>query len=274
MCLRNQMPVKNGNVTREDIVMAVRDAVEPLSYVHAFWENGAVSFGRRDRYSDVDANLFVDEGMEAKTFEAVEKAILSLSPISLRYVPKNKDLGVSQTYYRLERADEFHILDLAIFNPKCSDLYLDPERNGRAVFHFNKEGGVKVAHLDEAAFSKEVADAFERCRARFEMFNNFVEKEIGRGNPLEAMDYYYSITLSTLLTLLRIRLNPHHYDFRMRYVYYELTRRELDRLERLYFVKDVHDLKVKHSEATAWAKELLAAGPPAGPAAMKERAHR
>jgi hypothetical protein len=252
------MPVESSFVTREDIVRAVWDAAEPLSYVRAFWENGAISFGRRDRFSDVDANLFVDEGTEAKTFEAVEKAVLSLSPISLRYVPKNPDPGTFQTYYRLERADEFHILDLAIFTPKCPDLFLDPERNGKAVFHFNKEGAVKVTHLDEAAFSKEVADAFERCRVRFEMFNNFVEKEIGRGNPLEAMDYYYSITLSILLTLLRIRLNPHHYDFRMRYVYHELPKRELDRLERLYFVKDVDDLKVKFSEATAWARELIA----------------
>ena len=256
------MPGKARRIPRDGIVKALEAAVKPLPYVRSFWEGGAVSFDREDRFSDIDAYLYVDEGKEAETFEVVEKALLKLSPISLRYVPKEGHPGVTQAFYRLERADEYHLLDLAVMTPRSPELFLEPEIHGRAVFHFNKKGGVKVPHLDEKAFSRQLRETFERCRARFLMFNNFVEKEIARGNLLEAMDYYYGITLSILVVLLRMKHDPHHHNFRMRYVHYELPPATLRRLERLYLVKDVGDLKAKYRDASRWVWELLEAGPP------------
>ncbi|MCJ7431593.1 hypothetical protein MUO83_10340 [Candidatus Bathyarchaeota archaeon] len=89
------------------------------------------------------------------------------------------------------------------------------------------------------------------------MFNNFVQKEINRGNSLEALDLYYGLTLATLVEALRIKHKPIHYDFKMRYVHYELPPDTIKKLERLYFVKDPKDLQEKYHEATKWFRETI-----------------
>jgi hypothetical protein len=88
------------------------------------------------------------------------------------------------------------------------------------------------------------------------MFNIFVQKEINRGNYLEALVLYHSITLGSVVDVLRIKYNPFHHDFKTRYVQYELPEQIAGRLERLYFVKDGKDLLDKYREATKWFNEI------------------
>jgi hypothetical protein len=84
------------------------------------------------------------------------------------------------------------------------------------------------------------------------MFNNFVQKEINRGNSLEALDLYRGLTLATLVEALRIKHNPLHHGFKMRYIHYELPHETIKKLEHLYFVKDQRDLQRKYREAAKW----------------------
>jgi hypothetical protein len=88
------------------------------------------------------------------------------------------------------------------------------------------------------------------------MFNSFVQKEINRGNYLEALDFYRAYTLGTLVEALRIRHNPFHHNFRMHYIHYELPSDIVKKLEHLYFVKDEKDLQEKYDEATKWFAKL------------------
>jgi len=84
------------------------------------------------------------------------------------------------------------------------------------------------------------------------MFNGFVQKEINRGNSLEAIDLYHNLILGILVEALRIKHNPVHYDFKMRYVHYELPPEVVDRLVNLHFVKNMKDLQEKYREAKEW----------------------
>jgi hypothetical protein len=84
-----------------------------------------------------------------------------------------------------------------------------------------------------------------------------VQKEINRGNSLEAIDLYHNLTLATLIEILRIKHNPLHYDFRMRYVHYELPSDVIKKLESLYFVRDEKDLQKKYNEAVEWLQEIM-----------------
>jgi hypothetical protein len=90
------------------------------------------------------------------------------------------------------------------------------------------------------------------------MFNVFVQKEVNRGNCLEALVLYYSMTLGSVVDVLRIKYSPFHHDFKTHYVQYELPEAIVKKLERLYFVKDGKDLRVKYREATDWFNELVA----------------
>jgi len=245
-------------LTRDIIIQTLVNSLKPLDYVHAFYEGGAAAFNRIDEWSDIDLYLVVDDAKVDETFHAVEKALSSLSIIKQKYdVTQTGWPGVSQAFYRLEDSSEYHIIDLAVLKLSSPDKFLEPEIHGKAVFYFNKNDVVKPIPLNTDALVKKVFARLERLKARFEMFNNFVQKEINRGNHLEALDMYYALTLATIVEALRIKYCPVHYDFRMRYIHYELSPEAIDKLKHLYFVKDEKDLQEKYHQAVNWFYEIM-----------------
>jgi hypothetical protein len=245
-------------LTRNVIIKTLVDALEPLGYVHSFWEGGAAAFERIDEWSDLDLYIVVEDDKAEETFLAVEKALNMLSPIKQKYeVQHTPSLGLFQAFYRLEEASEYLILDLAIFTLSSPDKFLEPEIHGKAVFYFNKSEKVKVPQLDERALLEKLEKRVERLQVRFDMFNRFVQKEINRGNHLEAIDLYHNLTLATLVEALRIRYYPVHHDFRMRYIHYELPSEVTAELRRLYFVQDPSLLQGNYDRATRWFRELV-----------------
>ncbi len=244
-------------LTRDRVIQALVDVLEPLDYTQALWEGGAAAFGRIDEWSDVDLYLVVDEERVGEAFLAVENALKSLSPIEQKYeVLHPPSLHLSQAFYKLEDASEYLLIDLAILTPNSPDKFLEPEIHGNAIFYFNKTDQVKPPPLNREALARKLQERFGRLRARFAMFNSFVQKEINRGSYLEALDFYRVYTLGTLVEALRIRHNPFHHNFRMHYIHHELPSEMVEKLERLYSVKDEKDLQEKYNEATKWFAEL------------------
>ena len=126
------------------------------------------------------------------------------------------------------------------------------------MFYFNKSHKIEVATLDKDRLSKSLQERLTRLRDRFAVFNIFVQKEINRGNYIEALSLYHSLTLGSIADALRIRYSPFHHDFKTRYIQYELPKEVIEKLENLYFVRDRKDLEEKYREATEWFKEMMA----------------
>lgn len=249
---------KQKVITRDLIIKTLTDKLKSLSYVYAFWEGGAIAFNRIDQWSDIDLYAAVDDDKINETFRAMEKALKMLSPIKLKLeVPQLPWPGISQAFYKLENASEYLLIDFAVIKLSAPDKLLEPEIHGKVVFYFNKKNRIKIPKLDKEAFNKKLFERLERLKLRFEFFNNFVQKEINRGSYLEALDLYQNLTLGTLVEALRIKHNPFHYNFKMRYVHYELPLETIKKLVQLYFVKDEKDLQEKYCEASKWLNDVL-----------------
>ena len=247
-----------NRLTRKIVIQTLVDALEPLDYIHAFWEGGAAAFDRIDEWSDIDLYVVVDDEKVDEAFLAVEKALKTLSPIKQKYeVMHPPESGIFQAFYRLEDANEYLVIDLAVLKLSSPDKFLEPEIHGNAVFYFNKSNGIKPPPLDKDALVRKLQKRFERLKARFGMFNIFIQKEINRGNLLEALDFYRAYTLAALVESLRIKYNPFHHDFRMHYIHYELPSETIKKLERLYFIVDEKDLQEKYDEASKWFNEIM-----------------
>jgi hypothetical protein len=233
-----------AKLTRKQIIEALIEALKPLDYVHAFYEGGAAAFNRVDEWSDLDLYLVVDDEKVNETFLIVETTLKSLSHIKQKIdLPQTAWLGVSQAFYRLEDANEYLIIDLCVLKTSSSEKFLEPEIHGNVVFYFNKSRNVKPPQLDKEALIKKLQERLKRLQTMFDLFNNFVQKEINRGHHLEAIDLYHGLTLATLVEALRIKHNPIHYNFKMEYLHYELPSETIKKLEHLYFVKDEKDLQ-------------------------------
>ncbi|NWG10585.1 hypothetical protein HXY33_02370 [Candidatus Bathyarchaeota archaeon] len=245
-------------LTRQMIIQTLVNALEPLDYAYAFYEGGAAAFNRIDEWSDIDLYLIVDEKKADKAFAIVDKALESLSPIKRKIVvPQLPWPGVSQVFYKLERASDYLIIDFCVLTLNSSEKFLEPETHGNVVFYFNKSAKVQPPSLEKDVLVKKLRNRLERLKARIELFNSFVQKEINRGNLLEAVDNYHNLTLATLVEILRIKHNSIHYEFKMRYIHYELPPEITKRLVRLYFVRDEKDLQMKYDEATEWLHKIM-----------------
>jgi hypothetical protein len=250
---------KGKGLSRERIILELVNALRSLDYVCGFWEGGEAAFGRVDEWSDININVVVDDDKIDETFSQVEKALTKLSPIRLKYeAPKATWQDMSQAFYRLEKASDYNLIDLAVLKLSKQDKFLEPRIHGNAVFYFKKGEKISPAPLDVQEFMNSVKKRLLRLKVRFDMFNCFVQKEINRKNYLEALDLYYNITLASLIEALRMIHNPFHYDFKMRYIHYELPPDVIKRLEWLYSIRGLEDLQGKYEEASEWLSSLVA----------------
>lgn len=242
---------------RGTIRRALVEALEPLVFVRAAWEAGAVSWGRIDRWSDIDLNLVAEDGEVDAVFPVVEAALARLAPLELSWrIPYPADHPYQQTFYRLKGTDPCLLIDLAVFRRSAPDKFLEPEMHGPACFAFDKDR-LETPVLDRAALAARMAARVERLRRRREAFGCFVGKEIGRKNWIEAISHYQRILVEPLMELLRMRHHPVHFEFGIRYVHHELPPSVLRRLVPLFFVRDEADLRRKARRADRWLGEEL-----------------
>ncbi len=239
-------------VGRDEIIGAMVRALEPLPYVHAFYEGGAVAHGRLDEWSDIDGYAVVDDDRVEDAMEVIRGALRSVSPIEIEFVPEQHWPGLMHRFFRLERASEFLAIDMAVIKASSDTKFLEPEVHGDSVFHFNKGDRVKASPFDASAHAKAMEARRARLVERFKIFNCFVQKEVNRGHWIEAVDLYQRVILEPLLEVLRMRHNPIHYDFATRYVHDELPGDVVRRFERLSFVASPEDLRSKYRQATEW----------------------
>jgi hypothetical protein len=243
---------------RHRIVQVIVDALQPLDFVYALWEGGAVAFDRVDEWSDIDICVDAEDDRVEEAFPVVERALKGLAPIELKYDVDFPKLGdYVQAFYRLKGLPRFMVVDFAVFRHSAEDKLLEPEIHGQSKFHFNKDGVVQIPHLDRSQFVSGLRKRVATIRKRFDMFGCFVEKEILRGNWIEAIHLYHRFTLGLLVETLRIGHRAARHDFGTRYIYRDLPPAVVKRLEALYFVRDADDLQQKYRKAEQWLLDAM-----------------
>ena len=248
----------NKNINRDEVTAAIARALEPLDYVYAMWEGGAVAFDRVDDWSDIDICISAEDDRISDPFAVVEDALESITPIDLKYEFTGRKIGeYVQAFYRLEGAGPYLLIDFAVFKHSAADKLLEREIHGNSKFHFNKNGAVVVPELDRKAFMEKAENSMRDLPVEVDMFFAFIPKEVKRGNLVGGVDFYRRFLLGALAEVLRLKHTPARYDFGFRYVHHDLPRDEAERFEELYMVRDADDLLKKCKEARAWFDETV-----------------
>ena len=246
-------------LNRSAILSKLEAELLPLAFVQAMWEGGAAAFDRVDEWSDLDLQVVVDDERVEETAGVIEAALQQLSPIAIRYeLPRPTWHGHYQVFITLEMASPFLMVDLCIMQRSNPNRFLEPQIHGQAVVHFDKCGLTAAPTWDEAVWQVKIRERLETMAIQFELFQVLSEKEISRGNWLEALAFYQGYTLRPLVEALRMKYSPHHYNFHTRYIHYELPAEVVTRLERLYYLPEPSRLASARQEAEAWFRELQA----------------
>ena len=245
-------------VGREELLAAMKEALEPLDCVQAMWEAGAIAFDRVDEWSDIDLQVAVDDDSVEDVFDAVDGALEALSGIDVKYrLPEPTWHGHSQVFYQVTDASPFLMLDFVVLKASAEDKFLQPAIHGTPYVHFDKTGVVTPEPFDAEAFAARLRDRVAEMWKLFELFKILTRKELNRNNEIEAVGFYHAYTLRPLLQALRILHDPTRHNFHTRYAHYVLPDDDVERLMRLFYVADREDLVAKRDEAEKWFCEVM-----------------
>jgi predicted nucleotidyltransferase len=246
-------------LARSHIIGSLKQSLQPKNHILAMWEGGAAAFGRVDRWSDIDLMVAAKEGQTEKAASDIERILRRLSPVAAQLSVKHPNWpDMIHTFYKLRHANEFLLVDVGVMPRNCPDKLLETEIHGQAVVHFDKANLCQPPKLDREKFLSDMKQRKLRIIAMFEMISNFAIKELNRKNFIEAQ-YNYFMILDMLVETLRMKHGPYHYNFRGRYLHYELPVRTVRKLQALFYVKDPTDLRRKEAAVRRWFKEIIAA---------------
>ncbi len=243
-------------LTRKDVLDALTEALEPLEFVFAFWEGGAAGFGRADEWSDIDAQAIVDDDRIEDVFRAVDAAVEKLGGTVAKFrLPEPTWHGHSQCFYKLKNASPFLLIDLAIMKENTeADKFDVWATHGKPIIKFDKKGLIKETKIDPEAHAKAIMKRLDVLKNLFEIFHIMPMKETNRGNHIEAMFFYLGQTYRPLVEVLRMKYCPERYSYATRYVYYDLPKDAVKRLEALTFFRP-GEMESKVREVREWFAE-------------------
>jgi predicted nucleotidyltransferase len=245
-------------LSRLQIIEPLVAALQSALFVQAAWQGGAAAFGRVDEWSDIDLVIVADDDHCDDVWPIVDETLAKISLIDTKFVIPAPPLGLhSQRFYRLRDAGPFLLVDVGLFRASAPDKLLDPAVHGDAIIHFDKNGFAKPPSDCDDTRRKLIASRLETLAVTVPLFQALVDKEINRGNDIEAVAFYHGWSLRPLVELLRIKHCPARYNFHTRYVQYDLPVEVVNKLRPLVFVKDLPDIARCRRECEAWSLQLL-----------------
>ena len=99
---------------REDILQALRAALELHPHVHAMWLEGADARGAVDVYSDLDMWLSVEDGHEDAVLRRVREALRAVAPLDVEHETPHPRPLLRQIFFHLRDTSTFLLLDLCL----------------------------------------------------------------------------------------------------------------------------------------------------------------
>lgn len=223
----------------------------------ALAEGGSAAFGRDDALSDVDLGAFVEDGTTNLVAEKIRDAILSVAAIEREYeLPQPTWHGAWQTFYRI--ADHpYMMVDFCVSEMSKGWDLTEVERHGVPVVLFDKGDFIKTTNIDKEKIRDEIVAKSAKAEVMVNMFHDFVDKELDRGNLLDAMHFYIRMVLNPTVDALRAKHDSSRHDFGARYLYYDLPEDTVHELEGLFCIKGPDDLRQKKARAVELFNESL-----------------
>jgi hypothetical protein len=237
-------------LTHEGVIAAIQRKLEPVEYIHGMWEIGATAFSRVDEWSDIDFQICGEDSKIEEMIRALEEVLVELSPIEIKWrLPEPTPHGHAQVFYKLRDASQFLLIDVVFMKASANDKFLVPEIHNPPIIYFDKNNSAAYEPFNPIEFLAKLKSRAELIKNLFTMFQVMTLKEINRNHPIEAISYYQVYTVRWLVEMLHIRYTPTRYNFSIRYLYDEFPEDVLKRLEPLYFVNDLEDLRKKRELA-------------------------
>lgn len=239
------------------VTKSLVDEIKSWPFSVACWEGGSAANKRSDQYSDLDLVICVEDGNTEEAFAKIQDALRRLSPIDQQWrVPEPTWHGHSQCFYKLADTPEYYFLDVVVMQEKATQKFLEKERHGTPVVHFDKKGFVQITSADTPEFWSKMEARRKAIEASFPFFKILIQKEIARKRPIDAMAFYRTWT-NFLVELWGMKYRPLRYDFGLRYTHIDFPKDVQAELEKFCYVSSLSDIQNRLPEIELRLRQLL-----------------
>ena len=245
-------------ISRDNITNKLREALEPLPFIYAFWLEGADAIGTTDEYSDIDFWVDFEDEYEEQAYEAVETALFELSEIDYKYVMRHDHPKIRQRIYHLAGTSEYQMIDFCWqlhSRPKDEYAYIENDTIEAVKVIFDKDNIIRYKPLDLSAFAEWNKCRFEEAKYRRTQHIR-AEKYVRRGQYLEAYAYYNRYVLEPLIDLLRLIYTPAYANYYLIHISQHIPEVERERLEYFARISSLDNIEEKIPQAGRWFDEL------------------
>ncbi|MBS0191917.1 MAG: nucleotidyltransferase domain-containing protein [Phycisphaerales bacterium] len=230
-------------VTRQEVLQGVIPRLQSHEKVLAAWLGGSDATGRADEKSDIDLCVIAEDGSAAELRSVIETALEAVVPIRLKYdLPAPTWHGFMQSFYQLENAPEWLMVDWVLVERSQRNPWLEVERHGSPRILFDKIGIIKPVHANVEALGIAAAAKVREVAVKFPMFRHLPVKLVERGLPVDAASFYQGLVLRPLVDLLRCLYCPERHDFGFRYLKADLPPEIYSEVEGLSYFATPDDI--------------------------------
>lgn len=245
-------------ITEKEITEVLKNVLQPLPYVYAFWLEGSFAMGYADEYSDIDYWIDVEDDCVREALEHVETALKSLGELDGRDETGNGHPKLGQVVYHIKGSSPYLVLD---FNWQLHSRdrkeyhYITNDIVEGALVIFDKDNVVRLEEADEQEIASNKVKCKQECDYRYSQHMR-VTKYINRGTFPECYAYYNRYVIEPLVMLLRLKytpLYPYHY---LLHISKHMPQTVINRLDKLIQVTTLEEMEIAMKEAEKWYQEL------------------
>jgi len=202
---------------REEIISQLKVLFRSNKIILAAWEGGSAATGYLDEYSDLDLGVICEDDKVELVFQELEQFLIDYYGIKHIYrMPEPSWHGHAQCFYILEKTIPYFYIDILIEKVSSNNRFTESDRHGKSVIWFDKKNLIDPTPTSDEEVVNRCKSMFKNVRDSFPILVLDVNKQIKRGNQIDAFDLYFRL-LNRLGVLLNIKYRPHKYDFGLRY---------------------------------------------------------
>jgi hypothetical protein len=242
-------------ISRQDIITALRERLEPEPKVLAMWLEGADAVQAVDEYSDIDVCCSVAAGAMTEVTNLAHAALASLASIDLK-----QRLTVAEdtltTVFHLAGTSKYLLVDFSVYVARGSDFIAGDEIEKPLVL-FDRGSIIRYRDPVHDLLLQKRNQRLQELKDTVDQAAR-IEKYVQRGDFLEAYGYYQKWLLMPLIEVLRMEYTPLHPDYYIVHISRHLPAEVRIRLEELFKVNSVAEIGLKSQVAIAFFGETLA----------------
>lgn len=246
-------------IDRIVITNKLREALEPLPFIYAFWLEGADAIGTTDEYSDIDFWVDFEDEYEEQAYEAVENALSEIATIDYKYIMQHDHPKIRQRIYHLAETSEYLLIDFCWqlhSRPKAEYVYHENDLIEAVKVIFDKGNVIRHKPLNLSEFTGWNKTRLEKAKYRRTQHIR-AEKYVRRGQYLEAYAYYNKYVLEPLIDLLRLIYTPAYAHYYLIHISQHIPAIEREKLEYFAKIGSLDDIAAKISKAGEWFDEIV-----------------